>query len=1163
MEQIVIFRSNQSFLLNSIDPIISVETAEQKKELLGINEVYLKIKTVSPIDLRIGDYTVIFGEKYTINRLPNPTKLGTRNFEYNVTLESVQYDLLRCILLNQDVSGFSTSPTFTLTGDLSLFCGVIQNNANRVFSGQWSFASLPSSTDKTITFDKDNCLSALQTICKQFEVEFRIVENGNNKTIHIGSIGIVIPTVFEHGQGRGLYTLSRETLNDKNIVNRLYLFGGSTNIPSNYRDYSQNLKIEGDCIEASDSITAFGLIEGVKEFEDIFPKRLGSVSSVNGQLEFTDSSMDFDLNSSLVEGVSAKLTFNSGGLAGYSFEIKSYLHATKTFTLIAFTDERGFVLPSATLSAFQISAGDEYVLTDINLPSQYITNAENLLRSKGQDYLDQNKNPRIQYGLTFDENYFKDLYENDVISNVFDTGDYVQVLDSDMNIDGATRITGITRNILYPYRYALTIADSYEVTLIERIISEGKTTSTIIKLNKLYDATKAKIGWRNTQELLTMVFDTDGFFDMGNIKPLSVTTAMVEVGVKSQQFVLKMVIEPNYQGQKNTVKVNSGVLAHYAIEETIRTWQIAQDTITLPNDNAYYIYAKCNKSNYNEAIILLSESQIKVDDVAGYYVFLVGVLHSVDNNVRWISLTYGSTTINGRFIRTGRIQSALGETYFDLDSGEIQGKIKFLDEEGNAIDVDTLNQELASFGDVMNEFINTTYPSDLQAIGESFNSTQTQIDGKIESYFQTTDPNTWAESERLKHTGDMWYKLDDKKLFRYNGTTNTWQRIEDKDALDAFEAASKAQDTADGKRRVFTAEPYPPYDVGDLWTDGSHLRRCVTPRLTGSYNPLDWNFATFYDNTVTTINGGIVTSGRIQLAGDDFNIKAGITGNGTADDSVRFWAGTSYENRAIAPCRILQSGKAFFREAVILTNEYNQEQGGICGDAGSTTDGVRAFFGSTYSSRNIAPCRIYSDGTFVATKGTFGVLTIDNQRLINQGFDSEAYLALRRDSEGSLALFGTNVYSVITGAKGSLRTSQSGYNDIGWNIGSEFSASGSTIRNVACYIPDGELLANKVTFNGQSMYEATLNDQNLTVDTSLFNMVVINPTGSAPSGVTLSGTVNEGKEITIFNFNPAKSMYIYNSIRGYPSVEINGGEIVKCIKYGAYWYISSRHDNNF
>ena len=261
MEQIVIFRGNQSFLLNSIDPIISVETAEQKKELLGVNEVFLKLKTVSPIDLRIGDYTVIFGEKYTINRLPNPTKLGTRNFEYSIVLESAQYDLLRCILLNQDVSGFSTSPTFTLTGDLSVFCGVIQNNINRVFSGQWSFGTIPSTSDKTITFDKDNCLSALQTICKQFEVEFRITENGNNKTIHIGSIGIVIPTVFEHGQGRGLYTLSRETLNDKNIVNRLYLFGGSTNIPSNYRNYSQNLKIEGDYIEATDSITAFGLIE--------------------------------------------------------------------------------------------------------------------------------------------------------------------------------------------------------------------------------------------------------------------------------------------------------------------------------------------------------------------------------------------------------------------------------------------------------------------------------------------------------------------------------------------------------------------------------------------------------------------------------------------------------------------------------------------------------------------------------------------------------------------------------------------------------------------------------------------------------------------------------------------------------------------------------------
>lgn len=55
----------------------------------------------------------------------------------------------------------------------------------------------------------------------------------------------------------------------------------------------------------------------------------------------------------------------------------------------------------------------------------------------------------------------------------------------------------------------------------------------------------------------------------------------------------------------------------------------------------------------------------------------------------------------------------------------------------------------------------------------------------------------------------------------------------------------------------------------------------------------DWVEAVEYDNTQTVINGGIVTSGTVQLAGNDSTIKAGITGEGISETSVRFWAGAT------------------------------------------------------------------------------------------------------------------------------------------------------------------------------------------------------------------------------------------------------------------------------
>ena len=183
----------------------------------------------------------------------------------------------------------------------------------------------------------------------------------------------------------------------------------------------------------------------------------------------------------------------------------------------------------------------------------------------------------------------------------------------------------------------------------------------------------------------------------------------------------------------------------------------------------------------------------------------------------------------------------------------------------------------------LNKFINGTYNN---AITDLTN----QIDGKIETWFQTTDPaSSWTTTAmKAKHVGDMWYHSTQKKLKRYS-SSYSWVNIEDQKAIDAYEAANNAQDTADGKRRVFVSTPYPPYDIGDLWVNGKDLRRCQTKKTQGqSYNVNDWVVAVDYDNTKTVIDGGLVTSGTIQVAGDNKSILAGMTGQGTAANSIRF-----------------------------------------------------------------------------------------------------------------------------------------------------------------------------------------------------------------------------------------------------------------------------------
>lgn len=129
-----------------------------------------------------------------------------------------------------------------------------------------------------------------------------------------------------------------------------------------------------------------------------------------------------------------------------------------------------------------------------------------------------------------------------------------------------------------------------------------------------------------------------------------------------------------------------------------------------------------------------------------------------------------------------------------------------------------------------------------------------QIDGKIETYFQSENPNTWIVGDRTKHNGDMWYNTATKELKRYNATNNAWELIQDQKALDAYSNASQAQYTADGKRRVFTTTPIPPYDIGDLWSGGANgdIRRCKTEKTKEeNYSSSDWELASKYtDDTV-------------------------------------------------------------------------------------------------------------------------------------------------------------------------------------------------------------------------------------------------------------------------------------------------------------------------
>lgn len=784
MEQIIVRHPDgTTALLTSRARKSGVTKAEQSITLLGADTVAITVKSATPLTFHLGDQIDVYGKTYTLNQLPGIKKTGNRNFEYTLTFEGVQYELIDVQFLLPDDTVLDS-----FTGDLEDFLGILIGNLTRVYPGKWVLGVYPANTEyKTLTYTEKNCLEVVQDLCEQYSTEFEITQANGVRTLNIKTAGVNFPYTFRYGRTGGLYELTRQNINSKNVVTRLYVYGGSSNLGDKYR-YTR-LCLPGKAknasyIEDAAAIAAYGLKENTKIFDDIRPERYGEVTAAgSAYYAFKDATMNFDLNEKdsagntkwLIDGATAKVKFTTGNLAGYEFDIHKYDHATKEIQVVPFTDENGMKFPSETSAAFQFGVGDKYFFTDINLPDTYKTDAENKLLAEGNKAITEYSQPQVQYGLSIDENFIRQFAGELTVVNLFAVGDYIPVEDEDIGVNKSVRITAFTRDLLREYKYNITLGDSVTKTTITRVIEDLQKIDNVIEINDLADPSKARRNWKASQEVLANVFDPEGHYYSEKIKPLSIETTMLATGARSQQFVLQNTrFEPNYEGNPNTVKVVGGTLVHYTIAETVKSWQLNTATFSnLVSGTVYYIYARCQKTG-TAGNIVFDTVQRAVDGDPTYYYFLIGSLSSVitdtDGNrpARLIALTYGATTINGRFLATGRIQSGDGQTYFDLDAGEIGGNIKFRASDGTLKDVAELEQ------------------SDIEYLRDAFKDARTEIEGGVAlSGFigvRDTEQNVAAAMAGYNPTGESDYPLifagaQQGNVEYYGWTSNSYTHI--------------------------------------------------------------------------------------------------------------------------------------------------------------------------------------------------------------------------------------------------------------------------------------------------------------------------------------------------------------------------------------------------
>ena len=210
-----------------------------------------------------------------------------------------------------------------------------------------------------------------------------------------------------------------------------------------------------------------------------------------------------------------------------------------------------------------------------------------------------------------------------------------------------------------------------------------------------------------------------------------------------------------------------------------------------------------------------------------------------------------------------------GSSYIKYDSAAKQISIKGKLSSKSTVDGKELSQYIKenSAGGLTEEQVNNLIKNS-QVIADL----QNQVDGAIETWFYEGVPTLknapasgWTtDKDKDTHLGDLYYDNKTGKAYRFAKDVNTykWTIITDTDIAKALSDASKAQETADGKMKVFSTQPTPPYQVGDIWvnatypSDGSTYKnevlRCQTKKAAGSLFAIgDWIKASKYtDDTV-------------------------------------------------------------------------------------------------------------------------------------------------------------------------------------------------------------------------------------------------------------------------------------------------------------------------
>ena len=497
-----------------------------RKTLMKEDYILLYFSVYQPVLFEKGDYCdTEFGRFEIVDLVFPKYNTSTGGYDYELRLDAEYYKWKNKILF-YDRQGGNREASWNLTRTPDAHLSIVVSNYkslgytyNSGVEYTFSIDSTVEKSAKLIQYDNTNIIDALTKIAETWDAEWWIVDH----VIHLGRCEYNTAVDFELN---GLVSeMSRSESND-NYATRVYAFGSTRNLPTNYRPDITGVVVDGvvqrrlmlpegtPYVDAFPDMSTEEAVEEVVVFEDVYPKRIGTMSDVTTKeytdkienedgtttevkwnaYRFRDSGITFS-QEYIIPGQELRIVFQSGPLNGMDFAVTfnpgavdeknsdgSWNSAAQLWEIVR-NEDYGRELPSAPLIP---ENGNTYVLYGYDtkfVSVSMIPDAEKELLEKTKRYVEKSKIDPSVYTCVMDPIKVGGFDGGRVID--LEIGDRVNIINPAYAIKSRqSRIYGFEKALDKKYEVTYTVGQSTKYSRIGEIESKvealtGKTKKII------------------------------------------------------------------------------------------------------------------------------------------------------------------------------------------------------------------------------------------------------------------------------------------------------------------------------------------------------------------------------------------------------------------------------------------------------------------------------------------------------------------------------------------------------------------------------------------------------------------------------------------------------------------------------------------------------------